>query len=207
MPLFEIPESVAAYYQEPATRAVVDSLVSTLDDPVLPDMDRDSLINLSEGVLLACQIRADFVAFMAALWENTFRIALENERLDELFPDHCTIKEVWTEKHFWSYVTRGTDLDRPHFDLTVRILQRSNEIVLCVWRYDEDDELRAFGPKSRLPDGWRRINDDGEPRIEATTDVTITNLIEDPERGLGKLQQCASSVVGLIGRLMRSQRR
>ena len=71
MPPFEIPESVIAYFQEPATRAVVDSLVSTLDDPVLPDMDRSKLINLSEGVLLACQIRADYGGFMAGLWGNT----------------------------------------------------------------------------------------------------------------------------------------
>lgn len=205
MPPFEIPESVIAYFQEPATRAVVDSLVSTLDDPVLPDMDRSKLINLSEGVLLACQIRADFVRFMAGLWGSTFGRALAESGLNEIFPDNCTIKEVWTEKYFWSYVTLGDDLERNHFELTVDIdNQRSHEVTLQVWRFDENDELQKFGPRLSVPDNWQRITDeDGDQRLEATTNVTMNQLIANPDEALGQLGQAASAVVPFIVRLMR----
>lgn len=205
MPPFEIPESVIAYFQEPATRAVVDSLVSTLDDPVLPDMDRSKLINLSEGVLLACQIRADFVGFMAGLWGSTFGTALAESGLNEIFPDNCTIKEVWTEKYFWSYVTLGDDLERNHFELTVDIdNQRSHEVTLQVWRFDENDELQKFGPRLSVPDNWQRITDeDGDQRLEATTNVTMNQLIANPDEALGQLGQAASAVVPFIVRLMR----
>ncbi|MBK5946429.1 hypothetical protein CCR83_08245 [Rhodobacter veldkampii DSM 11550] len=205
MPPFEIPESVIAYFQEPATRAVVDSLVSTLDDPVLPDMDRSKLINLSEGVLLACQIRADFVRFMAGLWGSTFGTALAESGLNEIFPDNCTIKEVWTEKYFWSYVTLGDDLERNHFELTVDIdNQRSHEVTLQVWRFDENDELQKFGPRLSVPDNWQRITDeDGDQRLEATTNVTMNQLIANPDEALGQLGQAASAVVPFIVRLMR----
>lgn len=204
MPPFEIPESVIAYFQEPATRAVVDSLVSTLDDPVLPDMDRSKLINLSEGVLLACQIRADFVGFMAGLWGNTFGAALAESGLNEIFPDNCTIKEVWTEKYFWSYVTIGDDLERNHFELTVDIdSQRPHEVTLQVWRFNENDELQQFGPRLRVPDSWKRVTDeDGDQRLETTIKVTMAELIANPGEALGQLSQAASAVVPFIGRLM-----
>lgn len=205
MPPFEIPESVIAYFQEPATRAVVDSLVSTLDDPVLPDMDRSKLINLSEGVLLACQIRADFVRFTAGLWGSTFGTALAESGLNEIFPDNCTIKEVWTEKYFWSYVTLGDDLERNYFDLTVDIdNQRSHEVTLQVWRFNESDELQKFGSRPPIPDNWKQIKDeDGDPLLETTIKVTMVDLIANPGEALGQLSKAASAVVPFIGRLLR----
>ena len=205
MPPFEIPESVIAYFQEPATRAVVDSLVSTLDDPVLPDMDRSKLINLSEGVLLACQIRADYVGFMAGLWGNTFGAALAESDLNEIFPENCTIKEVWAERYFWSYVTIGDDLERTHFELTVDIdSQRPHEVALQVWRFNENDELQQFGPRLRVPDSWRRITDeDGDQRLETTIEVTMAELIANPGEALGQLSQAAATVVPFIGRLLK----
>jgi len=199
---FKIPESVIAYYQDDATRNVVDSLVSTLDDPVLPDMDRSKLIDLSEGVLLACQIRADFVGFMADLWGNTFGASLAESGLNEIFPENCTIKEVWTERYFWSYVTRGNDLEQNYFDLTVQIEQRSHKVMLFVWRYDANDELQAFGPRLQVPNGWRRTVEDGDPRIEMTLNVTMADLIRGPDEGLGALRQAASDVLPFIARLM-----
>lgn len=202
---FEIPESVIAYFQEPATRAVVDSLVSTLDDPVLPDMDRGKLINLSEGVLLACQIRTDFVGFMAGLWRDTFGAALADSGLNEIFPDNCTIKEVWTKKYFWSYVTLGDDLERNHFELTVDIdNQRSHEVSLQVLLFNENDELQKFGPRLKVSDNWQRITDeDGVQRLETTTNVTMAHLIANPDEVLGQLNQAASAIVPFIVKLMR----
>lgn len=203
MPHFEVPESVKAYFSDPATRAVVDSLVSTLDDPVLPDMKRSNLLSLSEGVLLACQIRADFVGFMAGMWENTFGAALMDLGLTEIFPENSTIKEIWTEKYFWSYVTRGDNLERRHFDLTVKIDQRSNEVILCIWRYDDDDEVQAFGPRLQIPDGWKRTKDeDGVPRLETAVNVTMRDLIANSDEELSKLTDAASAVIGLICRLL-----
>lgn len=202
---FKIPESVIAYYQDDATRNVVDSLVSNLDDPVLPDMDRSKLINLSEGVLLACQIRTDFVGFMAGLWGNTFGAALVGAGLNEIFPDNCTIKEVWSEKHFWSYVTIGDDLERNHFDLTVDIdSQRPHAVTLRVWRYNESDDLQKFGRPSQVLDEWRQVKDDGDPRLETTLNVTMEDLIADPDNAIAQLSQAAATVVPFIGRLLKS---
>lgn len=199
MPPYRTPESVNAYFQEPTTRAVVDSLVSTLDDPVLPDMDRHKLQSLSEGILLACQIRADFVGFMADLWANTFGAALEKSDLNEIFPDDCTIKEVWSERYFWSYITRGDNLECRHFDLSVQIDQRSHAAMLRVWRYDENEELEAFEPHLQIPDGWHRTNDeDGSPMLETTIDVTIRDLIANSDEELAKLSGAASAVIKLI---------
>lgn len=204
MPPFEVPRSVTSYFQEPATRAVVDTLVSTLDDPVLPDMCRSKLISLSEGVLLACQIRADFLGFMAGLWENTFGAALLGAGLDEKFPDTCTIKEVWSEKYFWSYVTIGDDLERNHFELTVHMdSQRPHAVTLQVWRFNENDELQKFGPRLQVPDDWRRIkNEDGDQRLETSINVTMEDLIVNPDEAIAQLRQAAATVVPFIGRLL-----
>lgn len=203
MPHFEISESVKAYFDEPATRAVVDTLVSNLDDPILPDMDRIKILSLSEGVLLACQMRADFLGFMVGLWANTFGSALEGSGLTEFFPDNCTIKEVWAEKYFWSYVTRGDDLEGRYFDLTVQIDQRSHGVTLILWRYGEDDELLPFGPRLRIPDGWRRLKDeDSGPRLETTFNVTVKDLLANSPERLAELERAASAVVEFICRLV-----
>ena len=200
MPYFEIPESVKAYFQDRPTRNVVDSLVSTLDDPVLPDMDRIKLIDLSEGVLLTCQIRADFVRFMAGLWGNTFGAALAGSGLNEIFPEDCTIKEVWTEKYFWSYVTKGTDFEHTHFDLTVQIEQRSDKVILRVLRYDAKGKQQGFGPDLQVPNGWRRVDIDGDPEI-AMTEVTMADLIANPAEKLDDLRHAAANVLPFIARL------
>lgn len=200
---FEIPESVKAYFQEPATRAVVDSLVSTLGDPVLPDMDRNKLINLSEGVLLACQIRADFVGFMVSLWGNTFGEALVGSGLKEIFPEDCTIKEVWTERYFWSYVIKGDDNEQSQFELTVQIDQRSHEVKLCVFHYDEGDELVEFGPRLRIPEGWERKNYEGPNRmLEPNAGIPIKDLISNPNEGIAKLKESAIAIVRFICRIL-----
>lgn len=195
---FEIPESVIAYFQIPVTRAVVDSLASTLDDPVLPDMDRSKLTNLSEGVLLACQIRADFVGFMAGLWGNTFGAALAKVDLNEFFPIDCTIKAIWTEKYFWSYVASGDDLDREHFELTVNVdSQRSPKVTLQVRRFNANKPLR-FGPRLPVPVGWQRIKDEeGYQRLE-TAGFAMTQLIEKPGYVLGQFSESATAIVQLI---------
>ena len=203
MPPFEIPESVKAYFQEPDTRAVVDSLVTMIDDPSLPDMDRSKLINLSEGILLACQVRSDFVGFMADLWGRTFGAALAESDLNEIFPDNCTIKEVWTERHFWSWVTLGDDLEQSHFDLTIDIdSQRPYEVTLRVWRYNENDEFQKFSPRLQVPACWKRINDDEEPRLETSANVPMVDLIDNPDGSLEPLKQAASAIVPFIRTLL-----
>lgn len=199
MPAFEIPDSVKAYFANSATRSVVDALVSILDDPKFPDMDRGRLCGLNEGVVLACQVRADFVNFMAALWAHTFGVALEKQQLAEVFPEICTIKEIWNERHFWSYVSTGPDLDDHHFDLTVDIDDRSHEISLRVWRYNGDDELLGFPPRMRIPEGWQRGRDeDGSQRIEANTKVTVKALLEAPDDEVAKLRSAAEQVVKFV---------
>ncbi|TKW67149.1 MAG: hypothetical protein DI616_08775 [Paracoccus denitrificans] len=199
---FEIPESVIAYFQEQQTRAVVDSLLSNLHDPVLPDMDRRKLVDLSEGVLLACQVRADFVNFMAGLWENTFGAAIKGSDFREFFPEDCTISTIWTEKYFWSYVARGADLEQIHFDLTVQIEHRSNEVKLFVWRFDDNDELPPYRPRLRIPDGWKLAQDeDGDPRLEAAVSVPIGDLIANRDPRLAELNKAASAVLGFISGL------
>ncbi|OCX65687.1 hypothetical protein BFP70_08705 [Thioclava sp. SK-1] len=200
---FEIHESVQAYFQEADTRAVVDALVTMINDPDLPDMDRSKLTDLSEGVMLACQVRSDFVEFMADIWKNTFGAALEKIDLNEFFPENCTISEVWKEWHFWSYVTRGDDLERSHFDLTVDIdSKRPYEVTLRIWRYNDDDELQTFSSRLKVPDCWQRITDEGEQRLESTAKVTMESFIDNPDEALKPLKLAASAIVPLIAKLL-----
>lgn len=196
MPPFEIPDSVKAYFTDQATRSVVDALASKLDDPNFPDMDRGKLISLNEGVVLACQVRADFIAFMASLWSHTFGAALVEMNLYEEFPESCTINEIWSEGYFWSYVSNEPEFEGPHFDLTVNIDDRSNEVSLRVWRYD-GGELKRFPP--RIPKGWtRRADEDGSQRIETNNTVALKSLLEAPDEEVAKLRTAADEVVQFV---------
>jgi len=201
MPPFEIPESLQAYFTDKKIRSVVDSLASVLDDPSFPDMNREKLMSLNEGVVLACQVRADYVRFMADIWAHTFGFALEGSNLEVTLPENCTIKEVWSERYFWSYVSTDPNLEAHHFELTVNIDDRSNEITLRIWHYDDNDEFVDFAPRLRIPEDWRRVNgEDSIQRIEARTKVTVSELLCNPERGIFTLHSAAVTAVEFVGR-------
>ena len=205
MPHFEIPDSIRAYFREPATKSVVDALVPGLGDPVLPDTDqRTRLKSLNEGVVLACQVRAEMVSFLAGIWETTFGHALQGRDLKETFPQECTISEIWTERHFWSYVANGPDLERQHFDLTVSIDDTAHSVTLYIWRYD-GDTVGKFSPRQKAPEGWKLSRDDNDnPHLEVTSDVPILELLENPEESVARLRDCASTAVDFICQQLRS---
>lgn len=194
MPDFEIPDSVRSYFSDRKVKAVVDALVSNLDDPpALPDMDRAGLGNLNEGVLLACQVRTDFVTFLAMLWEKSYGEALKrfSSTLSEAFDSDCTIAEVWGERHYWSFIhPRGGGLDGRHFDFTVAIGDK-DDIELKVW-YWNDDDIMEFPRKFGAPEGWARKRDrENDPVLKLELAMGVTEFLNDPGEGINALRSAA----------------
>jgi len=77
-------ECLDRYFSNIAIRQAVDALVDKLDGTKPPDLTWKHAQQYSRALLIAAQVRADFIELMFDVWERTFGEACRSE-----FPNYC----------------------------------------------------------------------------------------------------------------------
>ncbi|MDE0270321.1 MAG: hypothetical protein OXP11_03855 [Gammaproteobacteria bacterium] len=121
MATIEIPESLKVYYENKAVRRAVDELVRKLDGAGMPDCDWEEAQNYNRALLMAAQVRADYMALLFDVWEATFGRSKPQRLGDQYFGhEYLSPKLVWEYEWLW----RSYYVDRVNASTSKRLLRR-----------------------------------------------------------------------------------
>ena len=70
--MFPVPESLKKYYEKRAIFNAVNALVGALDGTNAPELSREEVKNYNQALLMAAQIRTDFVDLLFRVWDEIF---------------------------------------------------------------------------------------------------------------------------------------
>ena len=198
MATIEIPESLRAYYGNNAVRRAVDDLVGKLNKADMPDCDWDEAKNYNQALLMAAQVRADYVALLFDLWDATFG-KWEPQRLKGKYFEygHLSPNQIWEdEKSLWRDYYRNGEPDKEEQcdSLFVRLTEASLELM--VMRHNDDGELDY----SRTPEveGWSTKHDDTWDEYLANESVSTEKFLKEPEQVIDRFAEDAAKVIEVL---------
>lgn len=200
MATIEIPQSLRAYYDNDnkAVRRAVDELVGNLHGADMPDCDWSEAKNYNRALLMATQVRTDYVALLFKVWEITFG-GLDLKRLGaEIFNyEQFSPSKVWENKWLWrTYYRNGNpDEDGRSDELCVYLLEGNLE--LRVYRYNEDGNLDD--PGTLQVEGWstRQDNNEEGPYL-GNESANVAEFFSKPDSVIDRFAEDAAKVVQVL---------
>ena len=90
--------ALRVYFSDDAVKRATDTLVGKLAGDKLPEMTWDEARNYNRALLMACQIRTEFVDLHFRIFEETFGTP-NSMPGSQYFYDYCNPNYVWTEKY------------------------------------------------------------------------------------------------------------
>lgn len=196
-----IPTSLEDYYRDKKIREAVDALLEKIKGDDTPEnFTRDEAQTYNLALLMAMQVRADYVNLLFDLWNGFFGEAVcKHDRLQEKFDaSYYSTAKIWEEKHIGcSILRRG---------------QGDVEFVLCVI-LDNDPEAVIWLSAEKLINGdvvnldaeWLSVDQGplwSEKKEEAiylgTERVTWEDLYDNPEQVVANLKIAAKQILDRI---------
>ena len=112
METIEIPESLKTYYKDKAVQRAVKELVGKLNGADMPDCDWDEAQNYNQALLMAAQVRADYVGLLFKVWDATFGQSDPQRLMGEYFEyEKLSPNQIWEveNKCLWRDYYRNGD--------------------------------------------------------------------------------------------------
>lgn len=200
MHAFKVPQSVKDYFENKEIHSVVDSLLGHLDGTV-PASTRKDLLAYSQGVLLATQVRADYVQMLNELFDLAFEKSLSDEKnhLNEYFDvDDNGIQDIWDDDKIVSFLYRPSDVDQEHEHLAVHLLLTEDlQLQLQVYfALDEDvEEFPAEWVAALAANGWQDKLDEGGEQFLEITICEWQDLVDSTEEQVSRLQDAGRELL------------
>ena len=200
MATIEIPESLRAYYCNKAVRRAVDELVGKLNGADMPDCDWDEAKKYNQALLMAAQVRTDYVALLFDLWDATFGKSDPQHLKGEYF-DH----ELLSPNQIWDkecqclckdYYRSGDPEQGGRCD-ELRVCLSEDSLELSVYRFNDDEEL----DHSKTPEveGWSTKHDDTwGGQYLANKSVSTEEFLSEPKQVIDRFAEDAAKVIEVL---------
>lgn len=151
------PTSVREYCTNKAVRTAVDALIEKLDGSDPPEVKWEEARKYNQALLMAAQVRGDFVDFLFEVWNGSFGKA-EPDRLrgEYLDCESCSPAVLWEKGELARYYYRNgnPDDDGPWDELGVSV-DEVGDISLSVSRCNNEESYYTLAEDMDLPDGWK----------------------------------------------------
>ena len=197
MTTIEIPESLRTYYGNKAVCKAVDDLVGKLNKAGMPDCDWDEAKNYNQALLMAAQVRADYVALLFDLWDATFGEKDPQRLKGECFDyDQLSPNSIWDERYLWrSYYRDDLDEDGRWDDLSVYMDKAKLE--LRVYRYDVNSGL-DYSETPNL-ERWSTEQDGSEHSpFLANKSVSTEEFLNEPKQVIDRFAEDADKIIQVL---------
>ena len=199
MATIEIPESLGVYYDNKAVRRAVNELVGKLDGAGMPDCDWEEAKNYSQALLMAAQIRADYVAPLFDVWEATFSRSFgrsDAQRfMGEYFDhEHLSPSQIWKYGWLWQRYYRDGRSDKSGRYDDFCVILREARLDLRVFQYNQNGEMNGSGMPT--VEGWSTQHDDIEGGLcLANEGVKFADFLSEPVRVMDRFASDAANVI------------
>jgi len=193
MSKLSLPDSVKTYFNEKSLQTSIDSLVDRLDGKKMPESDWEQARSYNQALLMAAQIRADYVELMFGLWEETFGNSAAESLGSPFFDWDEDPLSTWENDYLrHSFYRDGTPQDEgKHEELYISFEEEF--VCLEVHRFLNNETPLDFSPKCGLS-LWDLKSDDGD--IYARTErVPIKKFIANFDVEIAKLREAADEMV------------
>lgn len=180
---FPIPRSLKKYYEERAVFKAVNELVGVLDGSKAPELIRKEAKDYNQALLMAAQVRADFVDLLFRVWDETFgkiEISVEESFCSQTY----TISHIWKDRELgvsYYYGTKDDDYRSNILGVMTSTDGDLHEISLYVRRFDRTGDV-ADSP-DRVPSGledWKITPPDNDDWWFENESVDMVRFLEDP---------------------------
>ena len=176
-----IPDSLQSYFDNKAVHRAVDELIEVLDQQDMPACDWEEAQTYNQALLMAAQVRTDYVALLFNVWEASFGKSDPKRLLGEYF-DYTQLSpsEIWEARWMWRSYFRDDDPDEGGRldDLCVYMDEASLE--LRVYRYDVGGDL-DYSETPNL-ERWSTCTDDDEEVLYLANESGYTSGVLFPAR-------------------------
>lgn len=195
MTKIEIPESLRAYFDNKAVRRAVDELVDQLDGKDMPNCNWEEAQNYNQALLMAAQVRADYVGLLFNVWKAAFEGA-DPHRLSGEYFQH----EVHSPNGIWnapwvcrSYYRGGNPEEGGRCDDLAVYLEETG-LELRVYRYNEDENLDVAGTPQLERWSIQENDDVGGPYL-VNESVSPADFFAAPDAVIHRFAEDAANVV------------
>ena len=198
MTTIEIPESLRAYYGNKAVRRAVDELVGKLNGSDMPDCDWCEAKNYNQALLMAAQVRADYVALLFDLWIATFGKWKPQRLKGEYFEyGHLSPNQIWEdEKSLWRDYYRNGEPDKEEKcdSLFVRLTQASLELMVI--RHN-DGGILDYSSTPEV-EGWSTKHDDTWDEYLANKSVSTEEFLNESKQVIDRFAEDADKIIQVL---------
>lgn len=155
--------SVREYYSNKAVRKAVDALLEELDGGDLPEVGWEEARTYNQALLMAAQVRADFVNFLFKVWDRSFGQA-EPERLQGEYYDYKngSPADIWGKGELLRYYYRNGNPDEggPWDELGVKVDSDKITFNLTVGRCENDESNYSVPEGMEALHGWEIMSNE-----------------------------------------------
>ena len=190
---FPIPQSLKKYYEERAVFTAVNRLVEVLDGKSVPPLSREETNNYNQALLMAAQVRADFVDLLFRVWDETFGKTeiVGGEVFDS--QKEFTINNIWNSAYLEIWYYHGAeDNDWRSNTPGVMVLTDGNRRFICLYvgRFDRNEnyEARPACVPSGL-EGWKITTEGGDHWRFQNEPVDMVKFLKDPDPTLDRFRR------------------
>jgi len=201
---FTIPSSLQEYFGNQAIRTAVDALADCLDGKNMPEVRWDEARNYNQALLMAAQVRADFVDLLFRVWDATFGQANPAQLGEEYFDsDDISPGSIWEEQYVGRYYYRdgrpAEEEGRNDGLFFWRVPHTTRRILLCVERYEGDDCVEIAANAADRLEGWHVERSD-ETHGFLNQSVDIMEFLDNPSPVLDHFRRDAFKMVEFLTR-------
>lgn len=198
---FPIPRSLKKYYEERAVFKAVNELVGVLDGSKAPELSRKEAKDYNQALLMAAQVRADFVDLLFQVWDEVFGKA-------EISEKECFYSQMYTISHIWEKGELGVSyyygaVEDGGRSNTLGIMTSTDdalhEICLYVERFDGDDVMAGRPACDPFGSGdWKIKSGDNDNWWFQNEPVDMVQFLENPGPTLDRFRREAVKMVEFL---------
>ncbi len=193
---FTISEGLMDYYSKPDIAEAVDSLVDKLNGKNPPELSWEESQKYNRALLMAAQVRADYVDLLYRIWEETFGA---HDRLDDLRGEYFysygfSISEIWKDKWLERTYYRNGNPDEGGKNDTLLVSTEGDKLSLQVWRYKDEDSPARPG-RANDAEGWKYVKKDGDNYFITEKHVSMKKFVENPDEYIVEFRKAAKSMI------------
>lgn len=189
----ELPDSLRYYFTDQTVRKAVDSLVPQLGGENMPEVTWEEFQNYNQALLMAAQVRADYIELLARIWDGTFGKA-GAAGLGEVRYDQIDIYNIWRNKCLYQF-TYCEDNENS-YDLCVYTTDKS--LALKIWRYTDDNYVPFDYEEFDLSHWGIQLDRYYDLNYATTNPVQINEFVENPTDTVEMLHKAAQEMVGFL---------
>lgn len=193
---FRVPDSIKAYFRDKSLQTAINSLVEKLDGENMPELNWEDARQYNQALLMAAQVRADFVEMHFSLWQETFGAAGASYLGYSYFEWDETPSHVWDECSLGNNFYREGSPDDGGKSDCLYVSFEDDFVKLRVYRYADDDTPTDF-PEDPTIAGWQLKFDD-QHRFAQTKPVPINSFLKTPEDHVAEMKSAAVEMVKFL---------